>query len=62
VWQRTATDLNLLDALLLNATRIGHGYALHKHPVLSKLVKQFDIAVEVNPISNQVPTGIWRNL
>lgn len=53
-WQETATDYNLVDAILLNTTRIGHGYALHKHPTLMKRVKEQDIALEINPISNQV--------
>lgn len=44
----------MLDALLLNTTRIGHGYALMKHPILWNTVKKRDIAVEVSPISNQV--------
>ncbi|XP_069683236.1 adenosine deaminase 2-like [Periplaneta americana] len=48
------TDLNLVDAILLNTTRIGHGYAITKHPLVMKLVKQRQIAIEVNPISNQV--------
>jgi len=53
-WQETASDYNLVDALLLNTTRIGHGYALVKHPVLKEKIRQRGIAVEVNPISNQV--------
>ncbi|XP_076471279.1 adenosine deaminase AGSA-like [Babylonia areolata] len=53
-WQETATDYNLVDAILLNTTRIGHGYALFKHPQLMKAVRDRGIAVEVNPISNQV--------
>lgn len=53
-WQETATDYNLMDALLLNASRIGHGYALYKHPLLLKMLKERRIAIEVNPISNQV--------
>uniref|UniRef100_A0A1B0A7S8 Adenosine deaminase n=1 Tax=Glossina pallidipes TaxID=7398 RepID=A0A1B0A7S8_GLOPL len=48
------TDLNLLDAVLLNATRIGYGYALNKHPVLMKEVKRRNIPIEVCPISNQI--------
>ncbi|XP_055612714.1 adenosine deaminase 2-like isoform X2 [Uranotaenia lowii] len=47
-------DLNLIDAVLLNSRRIGHGYALFKHPVLRKIVKSKGIALEVCPISNQV--------
>lgn len=53
-WQETATDYNMLDALLLNSTRIGHGFALYKHPLLKQKIKERDIAIEVNPISNQV--------
>ncbi|XP_017486551.1 PREDICTED: adenosine deaminase CECR1-like [Rhagoletis zephyria] len=53
-WYGAATDMNLLDALLLNTTRIGHGYALLKHPVLWNAVKRRDVAIEVSPISNQV--------
>ncbi|XP_012530424.1 adenosine deaminase 2 [Monomorium pharaonis] len=53
-WNGVSTDLNLFDAFLLNTKRIGHGYALTKHPLLWKLVQQLDIAVEVCPISNQV--------
>lgn len=53
-WQGTAVDDNLADAVLLNSTRIGHGFALFKHPELSQMVKDRDIAVEVQPISNQV--------
>uniref|UniRef100_A0A1B0GG82 Uncharacterized protein n=1 Tax=Glossina morsitans morsitans TaxID=37546 RepID=A0A1B0GG82_GLOMM len=49
-----STDLNLLDAVLLNATRIGYGYALNKHPVLMKEVKRRNIPIEVCPISNQI--------
>jgi len=45
---------NLYDAVLLNTTRIGHGYALREYPVLMDLVKQKQIALEVCPISNQM--------
>lgn len=49
-----ATDTNLIDAVLLGTKRIGHGYGLTKHPELMKIVKERNIAIEVNPISNQV--------
>lgn len=43
-----------VDAILLGSLRIGHGYALAKHPTLLQLVKERDIAIEINPLSNQV--------
>lgn len=53
-WLGMSTDENLFDAILLNAKRIGHGYALHSHPFLLDIIKRTDIGIEVNPISNQV--------
>ncbi|XP_051167202.1 adenosine deaminase 2-like [Leptopilina boulardi] len=53
-WYGLDTDQNLIDAILLNTKRIGHGYALLKHPKVMELVKKKNIAIEVNPISNQV--------
>ena len=44
---------NLIDAMLLNATRIGHGFAAAKNPIVLEYIKENDIALEVNPISNQ---------
>ncbi|XP_055849822.1 adenosine deaminase 2 [Episyrphus balteatus] len=58
-WFGSSSDYNLLDAILLNSTRIGHGYALVKHPVLWNAVKKRDIALEVSPISNQVLNLVW---
>lgn len=43
-----------IDAIALGTKRIGHGYALAKHPKLLNILKEKDIAVEVNPISNQI--------
>ena len=45
---------NLYDAILLGASRIGHGLSLIKHPRLMQLVKERGIAVEICPISNQI--------
>lgn len=53
------TDWNLMDAILLNTKRIGHGFALYKHPQLWATVKKRNIALEVSPISNQVLGLIW---
>jgi len=47
-------DINLVDAVLLNSTRIGHGYAVTKHPVVKQLLATRQIPLEICPISNQV--------
>ena len=43
-----------MDAFLLNATRIGHGFAINKHPLIKQLIEMRRIPLEVCPISNQV--------
>ncbi|KAG5669875.1 hypothetical protein PVAND_000166 [Polypedilum vanderplanki] len=53
-WFNTDADHNLIDAILMNTKRIGHGYSLYKHPVLWEAFKEKDIALEISPISNQV--------
>jgi len=44
-------DINLVDAVLLNTTRIGHGYAVTKHPVVKQLLVTRQIPLEICPIS-----------
>lgn len=44
---------NVIDAYLLGARRIGHGFNLYRYPELLELVKEEGIAIEVCPISNQ---------
>ncbi|XP_023942041.2 adenosine deaminase 2-A-like [Bicyclus anynana] len=53
-WYGTTTDENLIDAILLGAKRLGHAYALPKHPLLMKAVIERNIGLEVNVISNNV--------
>lgn len=60
-WNQGLTDQNIIDAILLDTKRIGHGYALIKHPEMMKVVKDKQIAIEVSPISNQV-LGLVRDL
>ncbi|KAG7303384.1 hypothetical protein JYU34_011879 [Plutella xylostella] len=53
-WFGTSSDENIVDAILLGTKRIGHGYALIKHPILMDAVRKREIAIEVNVISNVV--------
>lgn len=59
-------DGNLFDAILLKSKRIGHGYALARHPLLMEVFKEKNIAVESCPISNEIlgltPTIAGHNL
>lgn len=48
------TDGNLVDALLLGSKRIGHGFALPRHPYILEQMKKRGICVEVCPISNEI--------
>ncbi|KAF2774235.1 Metallo-dependent hydrolase [Teratosphaeria nubilosa] len=45
---------NLYDSLLLNSRRVGHGYALLKHPLLIEKFKAQNICLELCPISNEL--------
>lgn len=53
-WEGTDVDENLIDAILLNTTRIGHAFGITKHAVILDLVKANRIPLEICPISNQV--------
>ncbi|MEM1124446.1 MAG: hypothetical protein AAGJ18_28675 [Bacteroidota bacterium] len=57
-WASTA---NIYDAVLLGTKRIGHGFNLFRFPTLMELVKEKDICIEVNPLSNQI-LGYIRDL
>lgn len=48
------TDGNLYDALLLGAKRIGHGFALTRHPYVMEQMKRDNICLELCPISNEI--------
>lgn len=47
-------DANLVDALLLNSKRIGHGFALARHPYVMEQMKKKGICLEICPISNEI--------
>lgn len=53
-WNHEDVDDNLIDAVLLNTSRIGHGFGLTKHRRALKIARDRNISVEINPISNQV--------
>eukprot|EP01124_Arcella_intermedia_P003770 TRINITY_DN120_c0_g1_i1.p1 TRINITY_DN120_c0_g1~~TRINITY_DN120_c0_g1_i1.p1 ORF type:complete len:489 (-),score=88.08 TRINITY_DN120_c0_g1_i1:19-1485(-) len=52
-WDKYSSE-NLFDAVMLNTSRVGHGFALRHFSTLISMMKQKGIAVEVNPISNQM--------
>ncbi|KAH8826921.1 hypothetical protein DL96DRAFT_1669676 [Flagelloscypha sp. PMI_526] len=54
----TAADHNLYDAILLGTKRIGHGFALIKHPELIKLCREREIALEMCPISLRLTSSM----
>lgn len=53
-WNGMSSDEDLVDAIVLGTRRIGHAYALLKHPAILEEVKNRGIAVEVNVVSNAV--------
>ena len=52
---------NVLDSILTGTKRIGHGLAIQTSPILIDLVKEYDICVETNPLSNYL-LGYCRDL
>ncbi len=50
----TDVDGNLVDALLLKAKRIGHGFALTRHPYIMEHMKKRGVCLEICPISNEI--------
>ena len=52
---------NLYDAVLLGTKRIGHGFNLFRFPNLMEKVKEKNILLEINPLSNQI-LGYIRDL
>ena len=49
-----ATIENMFDIVLLHTKRIGHGFALIKHPYILSVLKQRGVAIEICPVSNQI--------
>jgi adenosine deaminase CECR1 len=45
---------NLVDAVLLNTSRIGHGFGIQEFPALWPLLTEKNIIIESCPISNQL--------
>ncbi|KAL2172332.1 hypothetical protein VTG60DRAFT_6171 [Thermothelomyces hinnuleus] len=50
----TDTDHNLIDAILLGAKRIAHGYAVPWHPWVMQQLKARNMCIELCPISNEI--------
>ena len=48
------TCQNVYEALLLGAKRVGHGTCFTKHPYLTEVAKQNEVAIEVCPVSAQI--------
>ncbi|GBP35733.1 Adenosine deaminase 2 [Eumeta japonica] len=53
-WWRAPADDDLVDAILLGARRLGHGYSLSKRPILMEEVQRRGIGLEVAVLSNSV--------
>ena len=51
---RKTVQANLIDAVYLNSSRIGHGFGIQEFPELWPLLEKKDILIETCPISNQL--------
>ena len=58
IWQGQPSDIDIIDAILLGTSRLGHSMAIAKHPEAKRLARERNIPVEVNPVSNQILTWI----
>ena len=47
-------NTNMVDAVMLGCKRIGHGFNAYYYPLVREELKRQNIALEVNPISNQI--------
>lgn len=45
---------NIYEAIILRSKRVGHGLGFIKHPYLMQVLKEKQIAVEANPVSNML--------
>ena len=48
------SNQNPIDGVLLESKRFGHGLNLIKFPYLLEIIRNNDVCIEVNPISNQL--------
>lgn len=58
---RLQKNSNVLDSALLGSKRIGHGLTVVRNPIIMNLVKEREICVELNPLSNLL-LGYCRDL
>lgn len=45
---------NVYEAIILGSKRVGHGLGFINHPYLMQVLKDRDIAIELNPVSNML--------
>lgn len=58
---RKSSNQNVIDSVLLGTKRIGHGLTVARNKLTMDLVKEREICVEVNPLSNLL-LGYCRDL